>query len=246
VAAVALAVVAIVAGYVAGHGGKGTSGPSFSSSDTAGHLQLRYPSRWLLSSSAAANVPGMSFAGPIVITAPAPAAGTLTAGEVPGATGPTLLPTAFRGHLSGTLPSPRPVSLGGTNAASYAALTVSGLSGPATVYAIPTTAGTATIVCAGPSAAFQATCGQVAATLRLVGASVFPLGPVPAYARGLSSVLTRLDAAVRAPQSALAAAHTPAAQVGAASQLSQAYTATAGQLGRLTASPGTGPPRTRS
>ena len=115
-----------------------------------------------------------------------------------------------------------------------------GLDGTVTVYAVPTSTGVATIVCrASPrdTGSFLTECGQVAATVRLVGATAFPLGTSPAYARLLSSSLNGLRADVRAPLSQLHGASTPSAQAHAARQLARAYSNAASNLGRASVSP---------
>ncbi|MHB8693387.1 MAG: serine/threonine-protein kinase [Solirubrobacteraceae bacterium] len=235
-----LGVAAAAAGFLIGHSGKKSSHPQvLGSSAAAGHIQLRYPSSWQLSSAPTAGsaASGVPFDTPVTLTAPPPTAGTLTAGEISTATGPTLLPASLSAHVQGGLPASRPVGLRGLAAASYAGLRLAGQNGTTTVYAVPNTAGVATIVCSSASASFMADCGRVAATLGLMGASAFPLGANAAYARGLSGELSGLQRSVKAPLAALGSARTPAAQAAAADQLARVYTAVAAQLVRLSVSP---------
>ncbi len=226
-----LAVVAIAAGFLIGHsGGKTTNTGGFSSFASVGHVQLHYPSGWQLTSRAP-SVPGMTFASPVVISTAA-SHGQLNAGEVSNAGGPTLLPPGFRARVQGTLPTPEPVSLGTVPAYRYRGLQVSGLSGPVTVYAAPTTSGVATIACwapAQPVTTFASTCDRVAATLQLVGTTSSPLGPDPAYAKALSSAFGGLRSSSGAAISALDAARTPAAQAAAAAKVAAAYASAAAQ-----------------
>jgi hypothetical protein len=230
--AAVLAVIAIAIGFVVGHSGKSSGGSAFASFASVGHLQLHYPSNWQLSSSAP-TVPGMHFSDPVVITAGA-SHGRLNAGEVTDAGNPTLLSPGFRARVQGSLPTGEPVALGSSiQALRYTGLQVSGLPGPVTVYAVPTTSGVATIACwstTPPGTAFQTQCGRVAETLRLVGASPIALGADPAYAKTLSSAFDGLRSATRAPLAQLRSAKTPSAQAAAASQLSSAYTAAAAKL----------------
>jgi hypothetical protein len=98
----------------------------------------------------------------------------------------------------------------------------------------------ATIACwASPNGprTFSTQCDEVAATLALVNASAFPLGPNAAYARQVSAAFKRLDGAIATPLSQLKAARTPSAQAAAATQLSKAYTTAASSLSHATVSP---------
>jgi len=235
----ALAVVAIVAGFLVGHsGGGGSSSHDFANSATVGPLQLRYPSGWQVGAALPA-VPGITFANPLVLGR-SPGGAGLSAGEVAAAAGPTLLAPSFRARLANALPSPEPTQLGSVEAYRYSGLQVRGLTGTATVYAVPMSAGVATIVCWSASAAadsFQTQCGQVAATLRLLGATADPLGPSPAYGRQLTATFDRLRAASSGPLAALRTASTPGAQAAAARQVSHAYSAAAQSLSGATVSP---------
>ena len=236
--ALVIAAAAIVAGFLIGHAGDKTGAQTLSNSAAAGHLALRYPSRWQLGSAAgAAAVPGISFIDPIVLTAPGRGGGSLAAGEVAGAAGPTLLPAAFRARLQGAPPPRQPVALGGLQALSYPDLRLARGAGSMSLYAIPTSAGVATIVCSGTGAGFRSGCAQVAATLRLVNSTAFPLGPDPGYARGLSAALAPLRSSVQSAQTALGAARAPSGQAAAAAQLALANTAAANRIGRLIVSP---------
>jgi hypothetical protein len=233
-----LAVAAIVVGFVVGGSGGGSSSPTFANSATEGPIQLRYPAGWQLGASLPA-VPGMTFASSLVLGR-SPGSAGLTAGVVAAATGPTLLAPSFRGRVAGALPSPDAVRLGSVETYRYSGLQVQGLAGSVTVYAAPTSAGTVTIACwsSGAAAAgFQTDCGQVAATLRLLGATAYPLGPSAAYAHQLSLAFDRLRTATTGPLSALRTASTPHAQAAAARDLAAAYTAAGRTLGAVTVSP---------
>ena len=236
-----LAVVAIAAGFLVGHSGKKqqASGEKLGSSAAAGHLQLRYPSSWRLNA-AAPSIPGITFRDAIVLSAPAPRAGTLTAGEVTDATGPSLLAPGFAKLIQGGAPSGRPVKIGGTEALSFPGLRVSGHDGTISLIAVPTSDGVATVACSASSAraaAFQTDCARVAGTLKLMGTTPFALGPNADYARALSSALSSLRASSTRPLAALHAAKTPSAQASAALQLAGAYAKAADSLQRLDVSP---------
>jgi len=234
-----LVVVAIVVGFLVGHSGTSSGGsPNFANSATVGPLQLRYPSGWQLGTTLPA-VPGMSFANPLVLGRSSGGAG-LSAGEVAAAGGPTLLAPSFRARVVGSLPSPDATQLGSYEAYRYSGLQVRGLPGAVTVYAVPTSAGVATTVCwsSSPAAtAFQTDCGQVAATLRLLGVTAYPLGPSSAYGHQLTQTFNRLRTASSGPVAALHTATTPGAQAAAARQLSHAYSVAAQGLAGASVSP---------
>jgi hypothetical protein len=63
----------------------------------------------------------------------------------------------------------------------------------------------------------------VATTLELAGASPYPLGASPAYARSLRTVLTNVGRAQRSGQARLRGADTPEAQAAAADALESAH-----------------------
>jgi hypothetical protein len=235
---VALAAAAIVAGLLIGRSGTNKSSPTFASSATVGHIQLRYPSSWQLAGSPA-TLPGITFAEPVGLTATRGRA-QLVAGDVANASGPTLLPAAFRARVQGTLPAGAPVALGSVQAYRYTGLHVAGVSGPVTVYAAPTSAGVVTLACwssGGPVPGLETHCAQIAATLRLLAATAFPLGPSPAYAKLISQTFSTLNARTRAPAGRLASATTPSGQASAARSLAQAYRQAAGALANAPISP---------
>jgi Protein kinase domain len=234
----ALAIAVIAGGFLVGHSGGRTAAAQFRNFATVGHLQLRYPSGWQLSS-VVPRVPGISFSDRLMLATNGAAAG-LTAGEVLDAGGPTLLPASFRSQLQAGSPAPEPVLLGDLQAYRYTGLSVRGLGGTLSLYAVPTSAGVATITCWASTPTphgFKDQCARVAATLRLVGATPFALGPSAAYARRLSSTFDQLRIAVAKPARLLTAAGTPSGQAGAAQDLAQAYQQAATKLSRATASP---------
>ena len=233
-----LGVAAVVVGFLVGNSGSGSNSPSFANSATVSPIQLRYPSGWQVGAALPA-VPGISFTTPLVLGR-SPGGAGLTAGLVAAAAGPTLLAPTFRARLTGAQPAPTPVRLGSVEAYRYSGLQVAGLPGTVTLYAAPTSAGTVTLACWSSSAAagtFQTDCGQVAATLRLLGATAYPLGPSAAYGHQLSATLDRLRSDTTGPLADLHAANTPSAQAAAARQLAAAYAAAAHSLDAATVSP---------
>jgi hypothetical protein len=236
---VALAAVAIAAGFLLGHSGNGSTNSRFTNSATVGHLQLRYPSTWQLSSATAA-IPGITFTDPLTL-APTRGGGGLDAGTVADAGGSTLLSSSFRAKVEGTLPSPSSVQLGNVQAYNYQDLKVQGLSAPVTVYAVPSTDGVATIACSQPTGTtaptFRSQCSEVADTLRLLGVTAYPLGVSTGDARAVSNVFDRLNSAVKTPLASLKAASTPTAQASAYQQLAGAYRTAENGLKGTTLSP---------
>jgi Protein kinase domain len=236
-----LAVAAAAAGFVLGHGGGSSGATKLPNFATAGHLQLRYPAGWQVST-ASSPVPGMAFSDPVTITADRGASG-VTAGEVPAGGGATLLAPGFRSRVEGALPERQAISLGGLQSYRFDGVTVRGLAGTLTVYAVPTSDGVATIACHQSTAApagFTDQCARVAATLRLVDTSAYPLGPSSAYAKLLTETFAGLRTAVTTPESDLRAARTQSAQATAAGQLAHAYDHAAAPLIAATLSPEVG------
>jgi Protein kinase domain len=233
-----LGLAAIVVGFLVGNSGNSSNPPSFTNSATAGPIQVRYPTGWQVGAALPA-IPGISFTSPVVL-GQSPGGAGLTAGVVAAAAGPTLLAPTFRAKVTGALPTPTPVKLGTVEAYRYSDLQVAGLPGTVTLYAAPTSAGTVTLACWSSSAAastFRTDCGEVAATLRLLGATAYPLGPSAAFGQQLSATVNRLRTDTAGPLAALGAAKTPSAQATAAQQLAAAYAAAAHSLSGTTVSP---------
>jgi Protein kinase domain len=239
-ALVAAAVLAAAAGLLLG-GSSGGSGEAFDSSASAGYVELSFPAAWQRLASAPA-IAGLAFSQPLALAPSPSAAGAaagqrLVAGEV-GASGPSLLPAAFAAALNGPLPRPEAVRLGALQAYRYSGLSVRGLPGPLTLYAVPTANGVVTIACLSSTAAPPAAqCAQIAATLKLNGTTAFGLAPSAQYASALGSALTALHSAVAAGTVRLRAATSASAQAAAAAQLAAAHSSASSALGRLTVSP---------
>jgi len=231
------AVLAGVVGFLVG-GGSSSSGEAFGNSASAGSLEVSFPSGWQRLASPPA-IPGLAFSQPLALAAQAKAGASaqqLLAGEL-ATTGPSLLPSAFTSALSGGLPHPEAITLGTLQAYRYRALSVRGLGTPLTLYAVPTTAGVATVACLGSSGSTSEQCAQIAATLKLSGASAYALGPSQQYASSLARTYGTLASAAGAAGSRLSSATSAAAQATAAKQISTAYDAAAGALKALKVSP---------
>jgi Protein kinase domain len=236
--AVALAAALAAGGFLLGDSGTSSGPGNLPNTALAGHLQLDYPSSWR-PTTAPAPIAGVDFSEPVRLAAAQPGA-AVTAGEVPGAAGPTLLSERFRTRLEGGLPPGEPVLLGTLQALRFGGLRERGSSLVLTVYVVPTSAGVATVACSSSSAAtgsFTSECGRVAATLRLIGARAYPLSPSDEYARAIGGALARLRAAVAASAAQLRAAGSLAAQATATARLSASYASAERELAALEVSP---------
>ncbi|HEV2981436.1 MAG TPA: serine/threonine-protein kinase [Solirubrobacteraceae bacterium] len=236
--AAALFVAALVAGFLVGKGGQSSGAGRLTSSALAGHVLLNYPSDWRLASAPPA-VAGLAFSEPLSLAA-REAGNGLIAGEIHNASGSTLLARSFRSRVLGALPSAEPMKLGTVEAYRYPALRAAGASGALTLYAVPTSAGVATVICKSARAgagAFQSQCARAVSTLRLVGAVAYPLTPIASYAERLSAAFAQLGRAAPSQLGVLRAPPSTAAQAQAARQLAAAYAKAAGELSIVAVSP---------
>jgi Protein kinase domain len=231
--AVALAaVIAGALGVLLGGSGSG-SHASFGDSASTGNIELSFPSSWHRIA-APAPIAALPLTSTIALAPNASASSPALLAGVVNASGPALLPA----QLLATKPSaPSAVKIGANGAYRYSDLSVAGLSAPATIYAIPTSAGVATVACVAVGSAVARECAQIAATLHLNGASAFPLTPSPAYAGALSHVLAVLQTAAGAAGARLDGAGSAQAQAAAAEQLASAFRAAGQSVSRLSASP---------
>jgi hypothetical protein len=233
-----LGAAAIAAGFLIGHAGKAKSPEPLANQATVGDVRLGYPSGWQVGATST-RIPGIAFNNLLVLAPPGGSA-ALFAGIVTAAGGPTLLSAPFRAAVIGALPAGTPVRIGKLDAYSYSALRVRGLDGTVTLFAVPTSAGVATVACwtsaHGPPG-FQRQCASVANTLLLLGVKSYPLGPSASYAGTLATTFKALSSAVRGPLANLHLATTSQAQASAASSLSSAYKRAATDLSATTVSP---------
>jgi protein kinase-like protein len=204
----------------------------------AGPIALSFPTNDWRAAARPAEIEGLALSGPVGLTSLRKGQpGSLVAGVGREARGARLLPPAFVELLQRT-PHREAVRLGSQAGFRYRDLQHRRLPGSLTVYAVPTTAGVATIACLAPRAdsSMFARCESVATTLVLRGAEALPLGPNQRYAAAVNTALTSLETQRAEGRRALREARTPAAQARAADQLAAAYRAAAAGLGR--ASPG--------
>src|ERR671910_2128292 len=174
-------------------------------------------------------IPGYKFSDPIPLEPKSGAAGgSLSAGTVDAGT-PSLLPKGFLSALGGAPPKGDAVELGEVQAYRYKDLAPKGYPNQLTIYAVPSTAGVATVACsAGGSqaASFFEECERVASTLVVSGdAKTFALGVPEDYANGLNAAIGKLENDRKAAVAKLKSAKTPDAQASAARQAAAAYAA---------------------
>ena len=126
----------------------------------------------------------------------------------------------------------------------YGNLEPKGFKGELTVFATPTTQGVATSVCAGLGRfpeTVAAQCDQIAATLRLIGAQAFPIGPDKEYAKTLNQAISTLNEAREKRLEQAREAKEPAAQAAALGSLAESFGKAAQGLRRARVSPAAEP-----
>jgi serine/threonine protein kinase len=203
---------------------------------SSGPISVSIPAGWQRQSPSS-NGPGLQLQNQIAVGPSAPAGGKLVIGNA-NTTDPSLLPNALLTTLPGGAPGRQVVKVGGSQFYRYLDLQLSGVNGPVSVYALPTTtAGTVLAACflQGAAASFPADCERVLGSLRLVGASPAGLGPNSSLAAQLSATVGTLNKAVSAGQARLHSARKPGQQATAASQLAAAYSRAASAVRKLAA-----------
>ncbi len=229
IALVVAGVAAAVAGFVAGGSGGGdepptTDGPPVVAAENA-DLRLKVPEGWR--SGSAPEVPALPIKNAGAY-APAGGASSVMFGLVPQASNnSTLLPDPLIEELGGPPEGRESVALGPDElqAYRYEGLEVPGLDGAATVYAVPTTEGVATLACTG-----SPSCDGIANTLELESGEAFPVGPSRQYAERAGRVSEQLARAVERGNAALGRANRPTSQADALRDLRAAYTRAAREL----------------
>ncbi|CAA9473692.1 MAG: hypothetical protein AVDCRST_MAG65-949, partial [uncultured Solirubrobacteraceae bacterium] len=163
----------------------------------AGDMRISYPSTWQPARSGAVAA-RLSLTAPVAL-APRPGVeaqpdSRLVAGMA-ALTGPSLLSPALERRLEGVMPEA--VRLGEHEALRYRDVPLGGRDVDATLYAVPTTAGVATIACFSPRFidTLAGQCESMATTMTLARADSLPLGPNVAYGRLVDGIVTRADSA---------------------------------------------------
>ena len=116
----------------------------------------------------------------------------------------------------------------------------------ASIFAVPTTKGVATLACL----ADDKTCAAIASTVQITGGKAFPVGPSDDLREKIESSLSRLESSEKSAASALKRAGKRSSQVDATRRLASAYASAAsalrkaaGQPGRHAAQPASSSPR---
>jgi serine/threonine protein kinase len=245
---VSLAVLAAAFGRP-GQGGSGatpaptTQQVSLASAVTGPAMSVRVPRAWRPAKAPALGVP---LTRPVAAVG-RPSGALVEFGMVRGdaAANNALLPPALLDSVGKTAdvpPERRAVRLPAESlqAWRYGRMRPVGSSRELTVYAVPTSAGVATLVCALPPAAASAlgaTCDAIAGSLRLRRATPYPIGASGAYAGSLNDTMGNLDQVSTAQEEALQSAQTLSGQGAAAQALARSYAQAAKTLSTLRLSP---------
>jgi hypothetical protein len=186
--------IAAVLGFLAESLTHRSAAPPANDAAIAQDMVLNFPHTWERVTTGP-SVPGLALSN-VVRLAPrghGDRAG-LIAGRAP-AGGPTPLPADLLARLAGP-PRGDVVALGGFEVYRYTGLRVPGSDAGLTLYAMPSAGDVAIIACvaAAGSTSYLDACGNIVTGTDPLRAPPFTLLPNEAYARGLSSVLARLDA----------------------------------------------------
>jgi hypothetical protein len=144
--------------------------------------------------------------------------------------GPTLLPRALLEATGDVLPLPRVLEVDGRQTLHYQGLA----DGVADVYAVPTTAGVASIACvSGSSVALAHECDAAIEGVDIGRAAPVPADGRAAFAIGLPAVVARLNDARASGRRELARQSTPRGRARVARRLANAYRGAARRLAPL-------------
>jgi hypothetical protein len=115
------------------------------------------------------------------------------------------------------------------------------LSEPIALYAVPTSAGAATVACLTPSGPAReivlAECEGIATTIALRGVRALPLGADPRYAQHARHTLRLLNAKRTRGRGAMLASRSRAAQARAAGELARAFATARAELATVRPGP---------
>jgi hypothetical protein len=229
----AVALIAIIIGFLVGHSGGGKSTPAGAKTVSSGPIDLAAPKDWTRSAGPA-QIPGLNFGKDGFTMTPAGGAdqGTLTIG-VTDAKGATLLPDSFLKKLSSTPKPTDGVRLGALEALRYKGLRPQGFSQDLTVYASPTTSGAVTLACAAPAAkakSFLPDCEKAAAAVTLASGKPYTLGNDDNYSSDVKDAINTLNSQRSAGVKDLKKAKTGSSQGKAADSIAKAYRSAASTL----------------
>ena len=143
--AIAVLVIAAAAGALLALSDDRRPGPPPSKAVSTARMLLRVPADWRRLDRRP-RLAGIAFRDDVALAAPDLAGPTVVAGMVDKVTDPALLPLE-RLEIDGRLPQPDVVALGSVGALRYRAVRLTAVDRPATLYAVPTDRGVATIAC---------------------------------------------------------------------------------------------------
>lgn len=194
---------------------------------SAGHLHVLVPQDWTVRPAADGRARPFEMRNAVELRPPGAEAGQVVVLGTSTATGAALVPQGLSGRGRTT------VQIGGAAGYRYTGIRAGGR--PVTAFVVPSTDGVTTVLCpAGSDGGLAATsCNGIVASMRLVGASAFPLGPGVEQAKALRRVLGRTD-------SSLARVADIASATSASGQSAAARSIAAGLREALEAIPGTG------
>jgi hypothetical protein len=198
----------------------------------AGHLRISYPSTWQ-PERRARGAARLSLTAPAALV-PRPGVeaqpdSRLVAGMAT-VTGPSLLSPELERRLDGA--KREAVRLGEHEAFRYRDVPLGGQNVDATLYAVPTSAGVATIACFSPRFidTLAGQCEAMATTLTLSRADSLPLGPNVAYGRRVDRIVAQADAARRQGRARLRFAKRAPGQGRRAADLAMTFRRSAARL----------------
>jgi hypothetical protein len=224
-------VVAAVLGFaLAGSGNDSTALPALDRRATAGPVLVSYPSSWR--KRVPASPSGLALTNAVAFS-PSESARPLLVLGTSASAGATLLPARFAASdpVVG-----QTVRLGPMWFYRFANLSQRGDPRPVSVYALPTTAGLVLSVCRPTGNEVTAACERILGALTL-RPGIQMLVSSPDYARSLSDVIVKLNAARVRAASQIAAARTASAQGRAESRLANAQVRAASVVAALKAGP---------
>jgi hypothetical protein len=193
-------------------------------------IALTVPAGWE-DAGATTEIPGFADG---AVTMSGPKGGTIVFGRADtSAENPTLLADDLRTAAGDPLPEPATAELGdGLQAARYDKLNV-GQGQSATFFAVPTTAGVASLACLADADV----CKTISESMKITDGKAFPIGPSEQYATAVESTLAKLEKSEKTAANALRSARKRATQVDATSKLATAYSGAAAKLDKLEVSP---------
>jgi serine/threonine protein kinase len=200
------------------------------------HVTVRVPTSWkrYYGGGTAADLARFGLTEGVEVRPPRAATGAaLLAGVVP-SSDPSLLAPAVLHDLSNRRAQPQRVRLGTGPAYRYANLSLRSGGGPATLLALPTSAGVATLVCRGArSSTVARACDAIGQTLRIRAARTFAPPPRRAFAGALNAIVAPLATTETRQTARMRQAKTARALAGSLRQVAAAYQKAARATARI-------------